>query len=130
MGYNRQKIKENTFFLHFFAKIFGHVKKKQYLCTRFREGSSVLTKNAAIAQLVEHNLAKVGVASSSLVFRSKNLRQRLAVFFLYIIPNPYRLVEALRPSMTLWVKPAASIALRPLIVRPPGVVTRSISASG
>ena len=27
---------------------------------------------AEIAQLVEHNLAKVGVASSSLVFRSKN----------------------------------------------------------
>ncbi len=26
--------------------------------------------NAEIAQLVEHNLAKVGVASSSLVFRS------------------------------------------------------------
>ena len=70
MGYNRQKIKENTFFLHFFAKIFGHIKKKQYLCTRFREGSSVLTKNAAIAQLVEHNLAKVGVAGSSPVFRS------------------------------------------------------------
>ena len=31
-------------------------------------------KNAAIAQLVEHNLAKVGVASSSLVFRSKAVR--------------------------------------------------------
>ena len=29
--------------------------------------------NAEIAQLVEHNLAKVGVASSSLVFRSKNI---------------------------------------------------------
>ena len=27
---------------------------------------------AEIAQLVEHNLAKVGVASSSLVFRSEN----------------------------------------------------------
>ena len=27
-------------------------------------------KNAEIAQLVEHDLAKVGVASSSLVFRS------------------------------------------------------------
>ena len=25
--------------VHFFAKIFGHVKKKQYLCTRFpKEG--------------------------------------------------------------------------------------------
>ena len=30
--------------------------------------------NAEIAQLVEHDLAKVGVASSSLVFRSKNER--------------------------------------------------------
>ena len=28
---------------------------------------------AEIAQLVEHNLAKVGVASSSLVFRSRSL---------------------------------------------------------
>jgi len=25
------------FFLHFFAKKFGHIKKKQYLCTRFRK---------------------------------------------------------------------------------------------
>ena len=31
----------------------------------------VCETNAEIAQLVEHNLAKVGVASSSLVFRSK-----------------------------------------------------------
>ena len=30
-----------------------------------------IPSNAEIAQLVEHNLAKVGVASSSLVFRSK-----------------------------------------------------------
>ena len=30
------------------------------------------TKIAEIAQLVEHDLAKVGVASSSLVFRSQN----------------------------------------------------------
>ena len=34
-----------------------------YLCNRKQ-------KNAEIAQLVEHNLAKVRVASSSLVFRS------------------------------------------------------------
>ena len=32
--------------------------------------ASVLQKTAEIAQLVEHNLAKVRVASSSLVFRS------------------------------------------------------------
>ena len=31
--------------LHFFAKKFGHVKKKQYFCTRFR-------KKGRLAQLV------------------------------------------------------------------------------
>jgi hypothetical protein len=34
------------------------------------------TNNAEIAQLVEHDLAKVGVASSSLVFRSRPLKKR------------------------------------------------------
>ena len=41
-----------------------------YLCTAFREMHLTKGFNAAIAQLVEHNLAKVGVASSSLVCRS------------------------------------------------------------
>ena len=31
----------------------------------------MLKPNAKVAQLVEHDLAKVGVASSNLVFRSK-----------------------------------------------------------
>ena len=38
-------------------------------------------QNAEIAQLVEHNLAKVGVASSSLVFRSKKPLTRVAFFY-------------------------------------------------
>ena len=38
------------------------------------------TKNAEIAQLVEHNLAKVRVASSSLVFRSKKSCKKLQLF--------------------------------------------------
>ena len=38
-----------------------------YLCT--------VKQQAEIAQLVEHDLAKVGVASSSLVFRSKSLNR-------------------------------------------------------
>ncbi|MCQ2215521.1 MAG: hypothetical protein MJZ31_06330, partial [Bacteroidales bacterium] len=43
-------------------------KKSIYLCTRNREGNRTIAKdfeiqaNAEIAQLVEHNLAKVGVA--------------------------------------------------------------------
>ncbi len=37
-------------------------------------GDKILKTNAEVAQLVEHNLAKVGVAGSSLVFRSGNSR--------------------------------------------------------
>ena len=39
------------------------------------------TKPAEIAQLVEHDLAKVGVASSSLVFRSKPSKKFGGFFF-------------------------------------------------
>ena len=50
-----------------------------YICTRNQEIWLQRSKLIAeIAQLVEHNLAKVGVASSSLVFRSKN--ESLRVF--------------------------------------------------
>ena len=37
--------------MHFFAKIFGQFKKKQYLCTRFRKGS-VKYIIGAVVQLV------------------------------------------------------------------------------
>ena len=37
--------------MHFFSKIFGHIKKKQYLCTRFRKGSRHTTIGAVV-QLV------------------------------------------------------------------------------
>ena len=45
--------------------MFGSINICYYLCTRKRE-----TNNAEVAQLVEHNLAKVRVAGSSPVFRS------------------------------------------------------------
>ena len=48
----------------FFIKKFARVENSPYICNPKGQG------NAEIAQLVEHNLAKVGVASSSLVFRS------------------------------------------------------------
>ena len=35
-NWNLKEIEEN---LHFFSEKFGYVKKKQYLCTRFRKGS-------------------------------------------------------------------------------------------
>ena len=42
---------------------------------------------AEIAQLVEHNLAKVGVASSSLVFRSSLFRR---FFFIPFVKNTFQ----------------------------------------
>ena len=50
------------------SKKFGSFKKvRTFAIPNEKYGSY-----AEIAQLVEHNLAKVGVASSSLVFRSKS----------------------------------------------------------
>ena len=43
----------------------NHIKKSVFLPP---------ISQAEVAQLVEHNLAKVGVASSSLVFRSKSYK--------------------------------------------------------
>jgi hypothetical protein len=48
----------------------------------FNIETGYLHTNAKVAQLVEHDLAKVGVASSNLVFRSKSLQ--LEGFFLLI----------------------------------------------
>ena len=45
--------------------------KKKCLFYREQEALEIVKSDAEIAQLVEHDLAKVGVASSSLVFRSK-----------------------------------------------------------
>ncbi len=56
--------------MHFFSPI-NHFFSKQPLTDFYKSVEcTALTANAGIAQLVEHNLAKVGVASSSLVSRS------------------------------------------------------------
>ena len=63
-GQKKQIFEEN---LKFLSKKFGSLKNlRTFAIPNEKNGS-----NAEIAQLVEHNLAKVRVASSSLVFRSK-----------------------------------------------------------
>ena len=37
-----------AFFLHFFCEIFGGIKKKQYLCTRFRKRSMTYGHGAIV----------------------------------------------------------------------------------
>ena len=61
--------------LKFFSKKFGSLKN-------IRTFAIPNGKNAEIAQLVEHNLAKVGVASSSLVFRSSFVKKIFLRYFL------------------------------------------------
>ena len=56
-----------------FAKKFAGLKNLRTFAIPNGENAEFSKKNAEIAQLVEHNLAKVGVASSSLVFRSKRV---------------------------------------------------------
>ena len=77
------KKQEKYTFPHFFlAKILRYQKKAVILHPLSREKVSGLTHNAAIAQLVEHDLAKVGVASSSLVCRSRKEQDYVPAFFL------------------------------------------------
>ena len=52
--------------------------KPLYLCN-----PKVLKQYAEVAQLVEHHLAKVRVAGSSLVFRSKDSKPSLVWNFLF-----------------------------------------------
>ena len=61
----------------------ARTEKNIYLCTA----------NAKIAQLVEHNLAKVRVAGSSPVFRSKTLAE--ARVFLISVVRMVKLVDTL-----------------------------------
>ena len=69
-GISGAKRQKNHIFhkkVHFFLKKFGSLKKvRTFAIPNEKNGVT----NAEIAQLVEHNLAKVRVASSSLVFRS------------------------------------------------------------
>ena len=61
---------------HFFQKKivdnFGSFEKRTTFALAIGKMMNGCRNNAEIAQLVEHNLAKVRVASSSLVFRSKH----------------------------------------------------------
>ena len=59
--------------MHFFLKKFGHIKKKQYLCTRFRKFKfeplkhfiSAWRNMVVIAQLAEHRIVVPSVVGSS-----------------------------------------------------------------
>ena len=71
---------------HFFQKKivdnFGSFEKRTTFALAIGKMMNGCGNNAEIAQLVEHNLAKVRVASSSLVFRSSK-KSFIGFFFLF-----------------------------------------------
>ena len=86
LGEKSSFLRKNALFLKFFAKKFGSNKKMPTFA--IPNETNTVSKHAEVAQLVEHNLAKVGVASSSLVFRSKNKKSaEMLTFVLKISPD-------------------------------------------
>ena len=80
--------------MHFPCKLFGSFKKKQYLCSRFRE------KHATVAQLVEQRIRNAWVGGSSPPSGSKKERF-LPLFFVLqvridVLPNGVELRLAVR----------------------------------
>ena len=92
-----KKYTNNASFLHFFAKKFGHIKKKQYFCTRFREESYFFdysseaaspdwreTALGAIAQLVEQRTENPCVTGSIPVGTTQKKETQMGLFFVPI----------------------------------------------
>ena len=78
--------RKNALFLKKVTKKFGGNKKMPTFA--IPNETNTVSNHAEVAQLVEHNLAKVGVASSSLVFRSKNKKSAaMLTFVLKLSPD-------------------------------------------
>ena len=85
--------------MHFFAKIFGHVRKKQYLCTRFRKGSK--HTNGAVVQLVRiHACHAWGRGFESRPHRKKQ-SERIASSLQYSVWIPETGVQKLNKQIAI-----------------------------
>ena len=78
--------------------------------------AQVLTYTAEVAHLVEHDLAKVGVAGSSPVFRSKRIPSRLrpdGIFLIYPGGGTGRHagLKILFPATGVWVQLPSRVLL-------------------
>ena len=85
-------MKEKYEKMHFFSKIFGYFKKKQYLCTRFRERKCAGCSSARLECL----LWEQEVVSSNLAIPTNQKRNSIEFLFffvatmvkLYNLPSP------------------------------------------
>ena len=77
-----------------------------YLCSPVSPSTGF---NAEIAQLVEHDLAKVGVASSSLVFRSNEIDNPRGCLFSFV---ETRTMRPLSPEGTAALRRGGNVDVR------------------
>ena len=75
---NEAKIKKMHVFLHFSSEKFCQFKKKQYLCTRFRKGST--NNPGAVVQLVRISACHAGGRGFESRPHRKSLELRLEAF--------------------------------------------------
>ena len=106
INYRISLINEENNFQKKLLKCFGGLEKSSTFATANEKTTSLMRNNAEIAQLVEHNLAKVRVASSSLVFRSKEKREIL----LYTCPGG-GMVDALVSGASVERRASSSLVL-------------------
>ena len=92
--FSLQKQRKDGVFAFFLREYLRMSKKSSNFALAFGKIATRSFKSAVIAQLVEHDLAKVGVASSSLVHRSSVDRSRIQSCFYFLNAQVAELVDA------------------------------------
>ena len=87
-------MKEKYEKMHFFSKIFGYFKKKQYLCTRFRERKCAGCSSARLECL----LWEQEVVSSNLAIPTNQKRNSQLSFSFFVVATMVKLYNLKTPS--------------------------------
>ena len=87
-------MKEKYEKMHFFSKIFGYFKKKQYLCTRFRERKCAGCSSARLECL----LWEQEVVSSNLAIPTNQERNLIKFLSFHCCYNGQTLQPSLSPT--------------------------------
>ena len=94
-------MKEKYEKMHFFSKIFGYFKKKQYLCTRFRERKCAGCSSARLECL----LWEQEVVSSNLAIPTNQINNHLIIRWLFYFFSVFFSVLCISLSMyhLIWI---------------------------
>ena len=93
------------------------LKKSPYLCRTIQHNENCSEPPARVAQLVERDLAKVEVASSNLVSRSKIKKRCLRTAFFVSTPVMAATRKCLSTDEELWLAVAGGLSVRQVLGR-------------